>query len=140
MSRETIQNKLNASMELISYNKKSAVFQLEQKNKRKYTMRIPVSFASPQDKSLLEEIVDSIERKKGVRFKGDYIEKPTSYFAYIMAGLNLLLLINPRSTLEVFKRYRYEGEIFMGKKKKAHYQMHYTYHNPLNQGFEISKK
>jgi len=142
MAKENIQHKLNASVEVISYSPKSAIFQLNQKqrSRRKYTMRVPISFASPQDKSLLEEIVNSIEGKKDVRFKGIYEELPNSLMAYLAAVGNIITLIqpNPRKTLSILKRYKYKGNIVIGSRKKTYYKIEAKY-TPLMDIFRIEK-
>ncbi len=124
MSKRNLQRKLNTSVEIISYNPKSTVFKLDQRQGggRKYEIRIPVS---PKENSLLEEIINSMKQKKDVRFKGIYEEKPTSYFTYLMVGLNLLFFIRPKNTLEVFKKYKYEGEISVpiNTKRRIYYNI-----------------
>ncbi len=121
MSRRNLQHKLNALVKIVSYSPRSAVFELDQKQGgggRKYKIKIP---ESPKENPLLEDIVDSIETKNKVRFRGTYTEEPASYFAYLMAFLNFVFFIGPKSTLEVFKRYRYEGEISISERRKKTY-------------------
>ncbi|MBI2508264.1 hypothetical protein HYV89_04910 [Candidatus Woesearchaeota archaeon] len=116
MVRKDIKHKINGPVRIVAYTSRQTIMTLEnrQGRKREYTLKIPMS---PGKNQLLEEIVNAVEQKKDVRFKGDYTEKPTSYFAYILAGLNLFLFISPASTLSLFKKYRYEGEVFIGRKK-----------------------
>ena len=123
MVKEGIEHRINAPLEIVAHTNRQTIIKLNnrQGKRREYTLRLP----TPVEKNpLLEEIVYAVEQKKGVRFRGRYTEKPTSYFAYIMAySFNLIFLISPRSTFEVFKRYSYEGEVSVDRKKKQNYRL-----------------
>ncbi len=124
MSRKNIRRDINAVVKLASHSPNSIILELSQKQgeTRRHTITIPIS--PSQKDSSLEEVIESIKQEKIVRFKGTYEEKPTSVFAYIMVVLNSSLAIGYKSTLEVFKRFSYEGRISVStetRKRRCYY-------------------
>lgn len=138
MVKECIEHRINAPLEIVAHTNRQTIIKLnnKQEKRREYTLKLP---ASPEKNSLLEEIMNAVEQKKDVRFRGVYIERPTSYFAYIIACLNLLLFISPRSTLKVFKKYSYEGEISVGRKKELLYKLNMKVEDPYFPGYPTVK-